>query len=79
MTLRIYSFILWVFNESFGYYRLADDSLNTEDQICTMQGCVRRKTVLKEGRKPTVTSWQRYWLQIWTTSLVYFSPKSFKG
>ncbi|XP_068897710.1 ras-specific guanine nucleotide-releasing factor RalGPS1-like isoform X7 [Tenebrio molitor] len=59
--------------------RLADDSLNTEDQICTMQGCVRRKTVLKEGRKPTVTSWQRYWLQIWTTSLVYFSPKSFKG
>jgi hypothetical protein len=58
---------------------LADDSLNTEDQICTMQGCVRRKTVLKEGRKPTVTSWQRYWLQIWTTSLVYFSPKSFKG
>jgi hypothetical protein len=59
--------------------KLADDSLNTEDQICTMQGCVRRKTVLKEGRKPTVTSWQRYWLQIWTTSLVYFSPKSFKG
>nr|XP_015833974.1 PREDICTED: ras-specific guanine nucleotide-releasing factor RalGPS1 isoform X2 [Tribolium castaneum] len=59
--------------------RLAEDSLGTEDQVCTMQGCVRRKTVLKEGRKPTVTSWQRYWLQIWTTSLVYFSPKSFKG
>lgn len=47
--------------------------------MCTMQGCVRRKTVLKEGRKPTVASWQRYWLQIWATSLVYFSPKSFKG
>ncbi|XP_044256329.1 ras-specific guanine nucleotide-releasing factor RalGPS1-like isoform X2 [Tribolium madens] len=59
--------------------RLAEDSLGPEDQVCTMQGCVRRKTVLKEGRKPTVTSWQRYWLQIWTTSLVYFSPKSFKG
>ncbi|XP_063920918.1 ras-specific guanine nucleotide-releasing factor RalGPS2 isoform X2 [Zophobas morio] len=59
--------------------RLAEDSLTTDDQICTMQGCVRRKTLLKDGRKPTVTSWQRYWLQIWTTSLVYFSPKSFKG
>lgn len=43
------------------------------------QGCVRRKTVLKDGRKPTVASWQRYWLQIWANSLVYFPPKSFKG
>ncbi|XP_049818415.1 ras-specific guanine nucleotide-releasing factor RalGPS1 isoform X2 [Aethina tumida] len=59
--------------------RLAEDSISSEDQMCTMQGCVRRKTVLKEGRKPTVASWQRYWLQIWATSLVYFSPKSFKG
>lgn len=43
------------------------------------QGCVRRKTVLKDGRKPAVASWQRYWLQIWANSLVYFPPKSFKG
>lgn len=45
----------------------------------SFQGCVRRKTVLKEFRKPTVGSWQRYWLQIWANSLVYFPPKSFKG
>lgn len=45
----------------------------------SFQGCVRRKTVLKEGRKPAVASWQRYWLQIWANSLVYFPPKSFKG
>lgn len=44
-----------------------------------IQGCVRRKTVQKEGRKPAVASWQRYWLQIWANSLVYFPPKSFKG
>ncbi|XP_017476985.1 PREDICTED: ras-specific guanine nucleotide-releasing factor RalGPS1 isoform X1 [Rhagoletis zephyria] len=44
-----------------------------------VQGCVRRKTVQKEGRKPAVASWQRYWLQIWANSLVYFPPKSFKG
>lgn len=60
-------------------FRLTDDSINSDDPNCRMQGCVRRKTVLKDGRKPTVSSWQRYWLQIWTTSLVYFSPKSFKG
>lgn len=44
-----------------------------------MQGSIRRKTILKEGRKPTVASWQRYWIQIWSSSLAYFSPKSFKG
>lgn len=45
----------------------------------SFQGCVRRKTVLRDGRKPAVASWQRYWLQIWANSLVYFPPKSFKG
>lgn len=49
------------------------------DESNSLQGCVRRKTVQKEGRKPAVASWQRYWLQIWANSLVYFPPKSFKG
>ncbi|XP_065367681.1 ras-specific guanine nucleotide-releasing factor RalGPS1 isoform X2 [Calliphora vicina] len=49
------------------------------DETNSLQGCVRRKTVQKEGRKPAVASWQRYWLQIWANSLVYFPPKSFKG
>ncbi|XP_037956797.1 ras-specific guanine nucleotide-releasing factor RalGPS1 isoform X2 [Teleopsis dalmanni] len=48
-------------------------------QTFCIQGCVRRKTVQKEGRKPAVASWQRYWLQFWANSLVYFPPKSFKG
>ncbi|XP_055644466.1 ras-specific guanine nucleotide-releasing factor RalGPS1 isoform X2 [Toxorhynchites rutilus septentrionalis] len=43
------------------------------------QGCLRRKTLMKHQRKPTVSSWQRYWVQIWANSLVYFPPKSFKG
>lgn len=56
------------------------NSLNIlTDETNTLQGCVRRKTVQKEGRKPAVASWQRYWLQIWANSLVYFPPKSFKG
>lgn len=55
-----------------------DDSLlNSNDTM--MEGCVRRKTVLKDGRKPAVASWQRYWLQLYSNSLLYFAPKSFKG
>lgn len=47
--------------------------------IIGFQGSLRRKTIMKHRRKPTVSSWQRYWVQIWANSLVYFAPKSFKG
>ncbi|XP_068147624.1 ras-specific guanine nucleotide-releasing factor RalGPS1 isoform X1 [Drosophila tropicalis] len=57
----------------------SDCDLMSPEAAAAMQGCVRRKTVQKEGRKPAVASWQRYWLQIWANSLVYFPPKSFKG
>jgi len=55
------------------------NNLDSPLDCMSFQGCVRRKTVLKDGRKPAVASWQRYWLQIWANSLVYFPPKSFKG
>ncbi|XP_026292172.1 ras-specific guanine nucleotide-releasing factor RalGPS1 isoform X1 [Frankliniella occidentalis] len=61
----------------FGSSLLAEtDELGEE---CLVQGCLRRKTVLKDGRKPAVSSWQRYWVELWASSLIYFSPKSFKG
>lgn len=47
--------------------------------VLEYQGCIRRKTLLKEGRKPAVASWQRYWLQVWANHLVFFPPKTFKG
>ncbi|XP_071057486.1 ras-specific guanine nucleotide-releasing factor RalGPS2-like isoform X2 [Onthophagus taurus] len=56
-----------------------EDSLSLQEPFCPMQGCIRRKTLLKHGKKPAVASWQRYWIQIWSSSLAYFSPKSFKG
>ncbi|XP_049884893.1 ras-specific guanine nucleotide-releasing factor RalGPS2 isoform X2 [Pectinophora gossypiella] len=46
---------------------------------CDFQGCVRRKTILKDGRKISLSSWQRYWLQISGNVLIFYSSKSFKG
>jgi len=41
----------------------------------SLQGVVKRKTLIKEGRRPTVTGWQRYWIELWGSSLVFYSPK----
>ncbi|XP_055541462.1 ras-specific guanine nucleotide-releasing factor RalGPS1 [Wyeomyia smithii] len=50
-----------------------------DGELLGFQGCLRRKTLMKHRRKSTVSSWKRYWVQIWANSLVYFSPKTFKG
>lgn len=58
---------------------IPDDESPMHSHETVMEGCVRRKTVLKEGRKPAVASWQRYWIELFPNSLLYFAPKSFKG
>uniref|UniRef100_A0A1B6D0P2 Ras-GEF domain-containing protein n=1 Tax=Clastoptera arizonana TaxID=38151 RepID=A0A1B6D0P2_9HEMI len=55
-----------------------ETEMDTQETV-SLQGCLRRKTILKEGRKPAVASWQRYWVQLWATALVFYLPKSFKG
>ncbi|CAK1588825.1 unnamed protein product [Parnassius mnemosyne] len=46
---------------------------------CDFQSFVRRKTILKDGRKISLSSWQRFWLELTGTALVFYASKSFKG
>ncbi|XP_010738071.2 ras-specific guanine nucleotide-releasing factor RalGPS2 isoform X3 [Larimichthys crocea] len=45
----------------------------------TVQGVLRRKTVLKEGKKPTVASWTKYWVALCGVQLYYYPAKSLKA
>lgn len=43
------------------------------------QGYIKRKTMLKEGKKPTLATWVRYWVILNSTSLIFYSSKSLRG
>uniref|UniRef100_A0A4W5NVK2 Ral GEF with PH domain and SH3 binding motif 2 n=1 Tax=Hucho hucho TaxID=62062 RepID=A0A4W5NVK2_9TELE len=45
----------------------------------TVQGVLRRKTVLKEGKKPTVASWTKFWVALCGTQLYFYPAKSLKA
>lgn len=46
---------------------------------CHFQSYVRRKTIIKDGRKTSLSSWQRFWLELAENALVFYASKSFKG
>lgn len=59
--------------------RVTDDCLSFDGNFSRMQGFVQRRTLVKNGKRNVMTTWQRYWLEIWASTLAYFAPKSFKG
>ncbi|XP_039763272.1 ras-specific guanine nucleotide-releasing factor RalGPS1 isoform X5 [Pararge aegeria] len=58
----------------------SNDVLSAMDSVeCDFQSYVRRKTIIKDGRKISLSSWQRYWLQMSANILIFYGSKTFKG
>ncbi|XP_030629859.1 ras-specific guanine nucleotide-releasing factor RalGPS1 isoform X5 [Chanos chanos] len=45
----------------------------------TIEGPLRRKTLMKEGRKPTLSCWTRYWVVLSGSTLIYFGSKALRA
>ncbi|XP_060787702.1 ras-specific guanine nucleotide-releasing factor RalGPS1 isoform X3 [Neoarius graeffei] len=45
----------------------------------TIEGPLRRKTVMKGGKKPTLSSWKRYWIVLSGSTLIYFGSKALRA
>uniref|UniRef100_A0A672RJF3 Ras-specific guanine nucleotide-releasing factor RalGPS1-like n=1 Tax=Sinocyclocheilus grahami TaxID=75366 RepID=A0A672RJF3_SINGR len=59
---------------------LAESSLaHGESGGVTMQGPLKRKTLLKEGRKPKLASWTRYWITLCGSTLIFYGSKALRA
>uniref|UniRef100_A0A9J8BGI2 Ras-specific guanine nucleotide-releasing factor RalGPS1 n=1 Tax=Cyprinus carpio carpio TaxID=630221 RepID=A0A9J8BGI2_CYPCA len=59
---------------------LAESSLaHGESGGVTMEGPLKRKTLLKEGRKPKLSSWTRYWITLCGSTLIFYGSKALRA
>lgn len=49
------------------------------DSDVTIEGPLRRKTLLKEGRKPKLASWSRYWISLSGSTLTFYGAKALRA
>jgi len=52
-----------------------DYNLCPPDPVFTVEGFIKRKKCLKEGKKMTVSSWQKFWAGLVGSWLHFFLPK----
>lgn len=59
---------------------VAESSLaHGESGGVTMEGPLKRKTLLKEGRKPKLASWTRYWITLCGSTLIFYGSKALRA
>uniref|UniRef100_H2UEW7 Ral GEF with PH domain and SH3 binding motif 1 n=1 Tax=Takifugu rubripes TaxID=31033 RepID=H2UEW7_TAKRU len=50
-----------------------------ESNGATIEGPLRRKTLLKEGRKPRLSSWTRFWISLSGSTLTFYGAKALRA
>uniref|UniRef100_A0A674P3R1 Ral GEF with PH domain and SH3 binding motif 1 n=1 Tax=Takifugu rubripes TaxID=31033 RepID=A0A674P3R1_TAKRU len=64
---------------SLGMYTLCPQCGRDESNGATIEGPLRRKTLLKEGRKPRLSSWTRFWISLSGSTLTFYGAKALRA